>query len=874
MVHRFQITLAIVLAASLCANADHAQAQIPADIVLRSGERLPGRLIDLNESIVTTQSDLLLDPIELIRSQVARIDFNRPISPEADDAPLGFRFRSGTELYGWLLSLGEAELHLATARLGAIRVPRSEIVEIYHRAGSSCLLTASLANWQLAGAPAAEVAQADWQFDANGRLRTSLRDAIAFLPHAISSQGTLDITVSAADVPTLTVALHKDRDAGPSFYCANGSLMLIGSDGVEFAELPDPKSHTISLRIGWDYASNKIWVSDEQDVLLVQTTAVQPTGETGISVLNQGKDLNIARLRLSMSSSAPFSTKAEEAPKRRADVLWLTNGQRKSGTLLSHSDDRWTFQETGYNSPTSLSPDELHRIVLATGERSSAPPRSLGTLIWNSGEQLHFASAKLEGSNLVAMVPEIEQALPIPVDTVEAMLIGAIVRNSTDRANLRIGPLDFPGRCEWGDPTCPLRWQLQGQTRPARINLARKVVITREVSTPSNSPSPAGTDRIFLSGGDVFPGHVTAMTDTNVTLSTRFSQQVILPREAVQAIEFHGTSNSAALAFTKESRQQLLTLPRFSKDRPFTHALLGKNGDLLRGFLVSLDDKSIEFDSRSEPLLIPRDHLAAVVCFQPTEQDDKVEPARTTPYNSIAGSDQSMPDETPLLQLRLHGGYALSGRFVAKRNDHVELESTTLGRCKVPQSMIESVRANDPHVADDVARYREWSITSAIEPRWDRATQVPADAAALEGSTPDDFELPLLDGQTFRLSDHRGKVVVIDFWATWCVPCVRATPELLKALRDFSPEQVVLFGLDQGETASQVREFLAEHEWIDFQVALDSAGDAAKQFSVTGMPHLVVIDPHGVVRHTQVGYSPDSADKVRGIIEKLLSGRQ
>jgi thiol-disulfide isomerase/thioredoxin len=92
--------------------------------------------------------------------------------------------------------------------------------------------------------------------------------------------------------------------------------------------------------------------------------------------------------------------------------------------------------------------------------------------------------------------------------------------------------------------------------------------------------------------------------------------------------------------------------------------------------------------------------------------------------------------------------------------------------------------------------------------------------------------------------DRAGKFVLIDFWATWCGPCRRAIPELNTIQKRYGDRLVVIGISDEDEGA--VRAMTSPH--IDYAVAIDRQGRMKKQIGITGIPHVILIDPKGIVR--------------------------
>jgi thiol-disulfide isomerase/thioredoxin len=145
---------------------------------------------------------------------------------------------------------------------------------------------------------------------------------------------------------------------------------------------------------------------------------------------------------------------------------------------------------------------------------------------------------------------------------------------------------------------------------------------------------------------------------------------------------------------------------------------------------------------------------------------------------------------------------------------------------------------------------------------WDRA---PRDASALFS-----LSLPDTSGQRQSLSQWRGKVVVVNFWATWCTPCREEMPEFVRAQREFGPRGLQFVGIAVDEPDKVVQ--FATELGLNYPALIGGYGalELSKTLGnrLSALPFTIVIDRTGAVARTQLG--PFKSDKLRSTIDTLL----
>ena len=130
-----------------------------------------------------------------------------------------------------------------------------------------------------------------------------------------------------------------------------------------------------------------------------------------------------------------------------------------------------------------------------------------------------------------------------------------------------------------------------------------------------------------------------------------------------------------------------------------------------------------------------------------------------------------------------------------------------------------------------------------------------------------DFEIATLLGDTIQLSDLRGKVVMIEFWASWCPPCREEAPNIAKVYNEYSSKPVEFIGIDVWDQSDRALEFVEEFS-IDYPTGTDSTGEILVNYGIRGIPEKYFINKQGYIVGKFVG--PSKPGKLEEMLDMLL----
>ena len=141
------------------------------------------------------------------------------------------------------------------------------------------------------------------------------------------------------------------------------------------------------------------------------------------------------------------------------------------------------------------------------------------------------------------------------------------------------------------------------------------------------------------------------------------------------------------------------------------------------------------------------------------------------------------------------------------------------------------------------------------------------EAPVVNASAPD-FTVQTLDGESVTLSDLRGNPVFLNFWTTWCAPCVAELPDIQEVHEEKSVEGLIVLAINIQQGESTVGAFI-ESNGYSFEVGLDASGAIAQAYEVTSIPATFLIDSEGIIRSKKVGMFTSKAEIITEL-EKIM----
>jgi len=167
----------------------------------------------------------------------------------------------------------------------------------------------------------------------------------------------------------------------------------------------------------------------------------------------------------------------------------------------------------------------------------------------------------------------------------------------------------------------------------------------------------------------------------------------------------------------------------------------------------------------------------------------------------------------------------------------------------------------------------EKATSSSTEPAGEEGTSQEPKTYSLIGKPAGSFKIENVNGTTFNMSDCKGRVVVMDFWATWCGPCKHEMPIIQKIYNEYNTRGVVFIMVNAHEAKEKVEKFIKDANY-SIPVGLDADGVVGQAYLVEAYPTLFLIDKNGVIQRVHIGLIPDLEERLKEDMDALLADKR
>jgi thiol-disulfide isomerase/thioredoxin len=902
------LCFALALCAGEFARSDESSTEPVKHAVLRlaGGDFAVGELKDAPASVLRWQSPAFTEPFDFDLKRVRSVHFSPAAERPKPTGEYSVELAGGDLLFGSLVRLSPEEAEFEVSEFGRLHVKRSDIRRLLRWSDGADLIYLGpngLTSWNDSSTKQA------WR-EENGHLVTDQLGAILHGDFGLPARAVIEFEISWSAKPDFVLALGvndfvKHIEQAFRFEVWEGELVVMreSDDDADVEPLQKIVSGAgrVHLQAYLDQEAGRLVVLSSAGKQLAELHVT--TGKThpfeGLRLINKRGNVRLEGLRISRwNGEPPQEVQADKSRVHRAD------GSIVYGEIKAFDENTRQFLIDSDGTETRVKASDVGSVVLSlAGEGGSRNVRAS----LHDGVRLSGNLLKVEGGRLWLKSPSITEPLPLPIAQLNNfLLLNPSAAPATDER--RDGRLELPGVKLHGflaDATTKatqscLVWKPRGSLAgsPLRHGVAGRVVYrdrpppqpqvkrpqarqvrrgglvggmirvlgggrpaTQVQAQPRRSPA---TRSLHLRTGDTIPCQVTSIDEEGVHFKSETSDTTFVAHEKVKAVELAGVAN--AIKVDKAKRKRLLTLPRIQRDNPPTHLIRATNGDYLRARIDQMDEEKLTVEVRLETKQLSRDYIARIIWLH----DDELDPSK-----KVRSESES---ETQVQALRTDGNRLT---FVAQQLSETTLsgKSEVLGTCRIELKEVDELLIGGAieEAAAQLA-YQKWKLQNAVEPKF-----VTADAAgagrpsgtesALVGQPAPDFALDLLSGDRFRLTEQKGKIVVLDFWATWCGPCIQIMPEIERVVEMYKEQDVLLVAVNLQETPERIRSTL-ERLKLGPTVALDIDGVVADKYAATAIPQTVVVNRDGSVARLFVGGGPQYGEQLQQALEELVADEE
>lgn len=374
------------------------------------------------------------------------------------------------------------------------------------------------------------------------------------------------------------------------------------------------------------------------------------------------------------------------------------------------------------------------------------------------------------------------------------------------------------------------------------------------------------TPEIRFRSGDAIDGTIERIDERGIYFQSPQTATTFASHDRVQQTAFQASAKY--LDIESEKMKRLLTVPRSAKLDPPTHLLVSTSGDYLRGRLVRLEKDLATIEIRREMVDIPLAQIAQIVWLHDRKWAEGKPTTEKPPANEPADAPATEKNAFRVHTIK-RGDRGLSFQPKSMAGNRLSGVSELFGECSVELMDVENLLFGSD-IDQQVRAYlaNPWTLSLAEYPRVfseDAEGGSSPPKSPLVGTAAEDFGLQKLDGTRYRLSENRDRVVVLDFWASWCGPCMQTMPKIDEVVAELGTDKVHLVAINIQESATKARVAIERLE-IQATTLLDVDGQVAASYKANAIPQTVIIDKKGVIKEVFVGGGPRFAEQLKAAL--------
>lgn len=809
-----------------------------------------------------------------------------------------FAFSNSSVIIGNLVALTKEEITVESSSLGRVTLPRTNLTEIANTAQlGRPIFTGPRPgqNWK------SDSGKDDWKFEA-GALTTNRIGVPVQCDAGLTAKCEVRLVLSWAHTPNFAMLLGSML-AKPNAILQAAARIEVWEDMLVLVREVDSKvdlvpigrisemGGRISLVIHIDQATGAIYVSSPQGEFIgkVNMPSSAPQVNSKVQLINFSKQEGAVRLeRLEVrewDGQMPI-----EKLKLGSGIL-DENGKHVDGEIVDYDARlaQLSLRKTD-NSQWSIPLSTVRRIFFGN-KQATIPSKPESVQLYLSDNSRIVGVWKNTTRDKAEILLEgMSESISIGLEHVLSALgsgqkfeasewKGRVGTMETEMLKLRGSLVESSGAGE-------LRWRAEGTESACKLNsvFVGKIEFVKRAETPASVNSMAA--QVLLGGigilgrpnparnrvpptpqfktiepalkfrsGDEVKGKVERIGEEGVTF-TIFDQTKFVPHNKMEHVTL--LSRQQASEASAAQLKRLMTVPRASKDDPPTHLFVSINGDYLRGRLVKIEEGRVTAEIRLAIVEFPVDTIAQIYWLHSRDWLD-------TKSDSVPEGKTEKAGEVPAV-LQMHvinsSGKAvtftptsITGKYTGGHQDHLlQGENELLGRCEVLVSDVASILIGRDVGAQARNLQKEaWKLSIATLPKvYQEGEKNGESGSELIGKQAPDFSLKTTADKTLQLSGLRGRVLVLDFWASWCGPCIKTMPNIERIVQEVGGDQVELIAVNLQESKEKALAAI-KRLGLSATVALDTDGNVAQLYQASAIPQTVIIDRQGKITHIFIG---------------------